>query len=193
MNMMLRFFLNKIRKTPKTTNSPTPTPTEIIRSCSSQPICPAITLRSGSATVTRTPMIKVIRMTRNSFFCLKSVSPTIVPTLDMYCSAPLLKKVKPSAIKKAQIKKQTSSDHSIIASFVIKGIIKTKVQTTTIIGRTQIKDSQNFFNQKMKALSLSLFFGFFGFCSRLFLFLGVGFSSLFLERSLRTSSLTGTM
>ncbi len=98
-----------MRITPKTTKSPTPTPTKMMSWVSSQPIWLAITFKSGSATVTRTPMMNVMRTISHIFRCLKSVPPTIVPIRVIERSAPAVKSERPRPITAAHIKKATKN------------------------------------------------------------------------------------
>src|SRR5574344_1483937 len=124
-----------MRKTPKTTNKPTPKPTTRIKTHSSQPICPAITFKSGSATVTATPIKKVMSKIIQSRFCLKRVSPTTWPIRVIDKSAPTVNKVKPKLINKAEMAKAKSP------SPLKEGTtpVKNKTKTTKKIGTTDRK------------------------------------------------------
>ena len=95
-----------ILRTPKTTKRPTPTPIMPISKSSSTPIWLAVTLRSGSAIVTRTPMMKVMATTKKIFLFLKRDSPMIFPIADIEASAPMLKSERPMTINTEQMRKE---------------------------------------------------------------------------------------
>ena len=95
-----------MRRTPTTKKIPTPMPMVQTMTVSSTPIWPLKTERSGSATVTSTPRMKVMAMTKKKFFFCMRDPPIWTPISLMDCSVPTLNKVIPTTIMTAAIKKE---------------------------------------------------------------------------------------
>ena len=71
--------------------------------CSSMPIWPERTVKSGSAMVTKTPKAKVMKMTRKKFFFLTREPPMTKAISVIEVSVPMLNIAMPAMMKTTEM------------------------------------------------------------------------------------------
>lgn len=122
---------------------PTPTATDKMIVESGTPfIWPARTIKSGSATLINTPIIKVITMINKSFLLFTVEEPMCFPIGIRETSTPRLNKVIPNIIIIALTKNNIRLHNGMGA------MVKPKTKTIIMIGITDKVDSFSFSNNK---------------------------------------------
>ena len=131
--------LKRVRSMARTRKKPTPAATVRIRTRSGMAgTCRARTVRSGSATVTITPMAKKTRTTRAMFRVRVSREPMASPMGIIAISAPREKRPIPTISSTAPARKRSSVPMGI-------GIrVALRTRTMAVMGKTEERDSRIF-------------------------------------------------